>query len=358
MSAPRFPSPAPRSIDAISPSLANELHSCETRAAFRKDERFSGWRRPSTFTTLGDVAHALTEAAFKAADWPDDGDAIGAALSTRWNDEMKRGEARLAAVWSPAEPPPAEEWPGYQLTKVRTLRRAHRVVASRGTPAVRTAGTGTELALSDPNSILFGRVDRVESDGGRVRVVDLKTGLAQGPVTPEQRRQLLLYAVLVHRTSGQWPDEIALEDASGSRHAMPLEPAEAEQALADVLSEVANFNLRALRAGASFDANPSADTCRWCPYRVVCHQYWQSLSSDWNHRSVLGRVRLTGTSAAGGFVELSVESPDDLAGSTMRISLLPELPSADVEWVAALDLDWRTNQNEVRARWSSRIKLL
>ena len=358
MSAPRFPSPAPRSIDAISPSLANELHSCETRAAFRKDDRFSGWRRPTTFTILGDVAHAVTEAAFKASIWPEDGEALREALNARWKGEVTLGEARLATAWSPAVSPCAEEWPGYQLTKVRTLRRALRVVAARGTPAPRPPGTGTELALSDPNSILFGRVDRVERDGGTVRVVDLKTGLAQGAATPEQRRQLLLYSVLVHRTSGQWPAEIALEDASGGRVAMPLDPAEAEQALADVLADVATFNRRAQEDAVSFDANPSADTCRWCPYRVVCDRYWRALRRDWNHRSVLGRVDLAGMSAAGGFVELSVESPGDLAGSTMRISSLAEPPLADVEWIAALDLDWRTNENEVRARWSSRIRLL
>ena len=94
----------------------------------------------------------------------------------------------------------------------------------------RASSTGVEIELRDARSGLSGRADRIEQDGRATRVVDLKTGLHQAEPTPAQRRQLLLYAILVQRTTGQWPSSIAVEDASGNRYDQPLDPDEAETA--------------------------------------------------------------------------------------------------------------------------------
>ena len=82
--------------------------------------------------------------------------------------------------------------------------------------------------MEDPGSIFVGRADRIERVGSATRVVDLKSGMHQGEPNEGQLRQLLLYAVLVHRTTGSWPAEIAIENASGeqfvrsrSNHKMP-----------------------------------------------------------------------------------------------------------------------------------------
>jgi hypothetical protein len=355
---PDFDGPQPGLIDRISPSSANELLACELRAAFSRDARFKTWRKPSTSSILGEAAHAVTEAAFKRKDWSEDPNQRTAQLDAAWDGFIATGIAKLKTAWDPATPPPAEEWAGYQLTKARTLRRANRTIS--GAPVIRGApapGTGIEVTLEDPGSMLFGRVDRIDRVGSTVRVVDLKTGLKQGEATEGQIRQLLLYAILVHRTSGEWPAEIAIEDASGAQTVTPLDPREAEIALEQVTSAVASFNERASAPTPSHTSQPDPDTCRWCAYRVVCRPYWVALRADWKHRSVLGEVLGSGTSNRGAHVELRVTSPSDGAGTVAQLTALAEAPADAASWIAAVDLQSGVDTAEMRAKWSSSVRI-
>ena len=357
MPPPEFSTPSPEGISKVSPSLANELLSCELKAGFGRDARFKEWRRPTTYSVLGDAAHAVTEAAFKRADWPIDPSQRRAALEAAWEGFVSAGTTRLASAWSPAVAPPREEWPGYQLTKMRTLRRAERVIGSRKADlSDPLPGTGIETTLIDPGSMLEGRVDRVDCEGGTVRVVDLKTGLKQGAPTEHQTRQLLLYAVLVQRTSGKWPAEIAIENASGEQTVAPLDPAEAEIALGQVLTAVADFNKHIGDPSQNLTAQPSAETCRWCAYKVVCGPYWLELRTDWNHHSVLGEISAMGSSDRGAYVDVRVASPTDWTTSTVHLASVPQLPSSDSTWIAGADLRSSADPGALRARWSSRIR--
>ena len=105
-------------------------------------------------------------------------------------------------------------------------------------------GTGIELDLEDPESRLYGHADRIERSGDRTRIVDLKSGLHQGDPTADQHRQLLLYAVLAQRSTGEWPSEIAIEDASGAQTAIELDATAAENALAEVVGAVSPRSTR------------------------------------------------------------------------------------------------------------------
>ena len=205
--------------------------------------------------------------------------------------------------------------------------------------------------------MLFGRVDRIDRVGSTVRVVDLKTGLKQGDPTDAQTRQLLLYAVLVHRTTGDWPAEIAIEDASGEQTVRPLAPEEAEMALEQVTSAVASFNERASAPALSLTAQPDPDTCRWCAYRVVCRPYWVARRADWKHRSVLGEIRSSGTSDRGAHVELRVASPSGTAATVTQLSSLAETPTNAAGWIAAVDLQGGVDTVVMRAQWSSLVRM-
>lgn len=300
----------------------------------------------------------MTEAAFKSGEWGDDKDEIRGRLAEIWDDHVAQEAARLANAWSPAVPPTAEEWPGYQLTRSRTIRRAERLVASKVMRAERPlAGTGIEVVLEDPVSNLFGRVDRIERDGSSVRVVDLKTGLQQGEPSEAQTRQLLLYAVLVHRTTGEWPREVAIEDASGQQVAIPLEPAAAEDALQQTLSAVTEFNDRIKVGNLSDAVEPGPEKCRWCVFRVVCHPYWEELRADWEHRSVLGEIISVGVADSGSHADVRVLSPSDAPVPVVRVTALAGAVAADGErWVAAIDLRWTMDPAMLQARWSSRFR--
>lgn len=353
---PEFASPKPGPITKVSPSLANELLACQLRVAFSRDARFKAWRRPNTYTCLGEVAHAVTQAAFTHPFPDEEPTQVREQLEELWDAAVRRGAEALSVKWAPAAPPPPSEWPGYFLTRARTIRRASKLVGSRG--AVKQSlppGTGVEVDLEDPASGLFGRADRIERQGNAVRVVDLKTGLRQGEPTEGQRRQLLLYAVLVQRTTGQWPTEIAIEDASGAQTAMPLDAVAAESALSETLAAVELFNDRIAVGDQTADADPSADRCRWCAFRVACAPYWQALQSDWAHHSLLGEVIDSGESEHGGFARLALGSPPD-TGSQVHISALPKAPDAESVWMALVDVIGDPASGDVRARWSTTIR--
>lgn len=353
-----FPGPQPTRIERVSPSLANQLQACELRVAFSRDANYKHLRRPSTYSVLGEVAHAVSEAAHKTVGH--EGDLTGARvwLEQRWDDEVEKKASKLKEAWSPAVPPPPVEWPGYNLTRARTLRLGARLMAERvpATGAEQVAGTGTEIDLEDSTSGLYGRADRIERSGGSTRIVDLKSGLRQGEPTKDQRRQLLLYAVLAQRANGTWPSEIAIEDASGAQMSIEFDPEAAEEALAEALDAVDLFNEHITTVDFRTTAAPEADRCRWCAFRVVCGPYWQELRSDWGHRSAFGTVDSAGTSPQGGFVRIHLDSPIDLAGRQLHVSALAEAVPGDASHAAVVDVSGTIASEDVRARWSTVVR--
>lgn len=358
MPIPDLPVPHAAPLTRVSPTSASDLLACGLRAAFSRDPVLRVWRRPSTYSLLGTVAHAVIEAAFKRADWEDDPEAARAQISALWDEQVNRAAGTLIKAWAPSAPPRPELWPGYQLTRSRTIRRAVRLVSSRErATGPHQPGTGVEVELEDATSGLSGRVDRIERHGSATRVVDLKTGLHQGEPTEEQHRQLLLYAVLVRQETGEWPSEIAIEDASGGQISMPLEVAEAEATAKEVAEAVRAFNELNGTGHIVEAARPTAERCRWCAFRVVCAPYWHRLRSDWGHRSLLGEVLEVGNSDHGTFVRLRVESPVDLAGSVVHVSVLPAPLGSSDKWMAAVGVEGDPVLAEVRARWSTTVRI-
>jgi RecB family exonuclease len=354
MPLPDLPVPEPTPILKVSPSLANDLLACQLRVAFSRDTSLRSWQRPSTYTSLGEVAHAVTEAALRGNDWGANPSTVRSKLEAFWDEMVSRSSAALAKAWTPSVPPLPELWPGYQLTRVRTIRRAVRTLASSGAATQpHYEGTGAEVELEDSGSGLFGRVDRIERHGLSTRVIDLKTGLRQHEPTEEQRRQLLLYAILVHRTSGEWPSEIVIEDASGGQMAMPLDIPAAETAASEVDAAVRMFNDHISHRDVVSTALATPERCRWCAFRVVCTPYWRELRSDWRQSSVLGEIVEADPYEQGAFVELRIESPVDLASQVVHVSALPASPAPENRWMAAVGVEGDPSEGEVRARWST-----
>lgn len=353
-----FPEPSAAPITEVSPSLANALLSCQLRVAFDRDGSMRPWRRPTTFTALGLAAHAVIEAAWRRGSWPPDAGEAKARVTELWDREVAERAATLVQSWAPASPPSPVDWPGYALTRVRTIKRATKIACTpRLTDPHPIAGTGIELEMRDAGTMLVGRADRVEVDGDGTRVVDLKTGLRQAEPTEQQRRQLLLYAVLVHRTTGSWPTSIAVEDAGGHRYEEPCNPAEAEAVLDQVQAAVTAFNERVAEGGHLLSA-AEAGTCRWCPYRVVCSPYWHAVHSSWEHRSAAGMITHCEAGGSDGHAEvvMAVEYPSDRAGEELHIAFVAGLPHPGDIRMAAVDWAPGDNSHSVRARWSTLIR--
>lgn len=354
-----FPTPQPREIGDFSPSLANQLLACPLRAAFSRDAELRTWQRSNTYSALGLVAHKVNEAAFSLKETAAGEDAIRDQLEALWDAEVAQACETLRQDWAPASPPPSEDWPSYQLTRTRTIRRLAKFLANRSEKQRSPQeGFGIETWLHDPTTGLVGRADRIEHDGDERRVVDLKTGLHQEEPTDDQRRQLLLYAVLVNRTTNEWPRSIAIENASGTQYRSSLDPEEAEAALGEVQRAIAHFNA-ALANPASLlsAATPSSDTCRWCAYRVVCGPYWSNLSTDWNHgAAACGTIIDTGSADDGNYLRLNVESPTDLTAEEFHISQLAVPVPESATRAAVVDGAGASGALHVRGRWSTTVR--
>jgi RecB family exonuclease len=214
-----LPTPIPLPVASLSPTAANDLLACPYRLAWRLDPRFKSLRRPSPWSSLGVVAHAVAEDVARGllGDTASDDDAR-AQLEARWNAHVASASQILSTRWAPASPPEPDEWPGYHLIRARTIRRALRQRAGHqrlSSPSSTTAFVEESFDASD--SGLNGRPDRVEGSPGNLCVVDLKTGLSQVGPTTHQRRQLLVYCHLVGASTGDVPTRIAVEDPSGRR---------------------------------------------------------------------------------------------------------------------------------------------
>jgi RecB family exonuclease len=353
--------PNPTPITKVSPSLANELLECERRVAFRQDPALRSWRRPSTYSVLGEIAHAIAESVRARGNWPTDPTSLEVEVEACWDQETSRGYAKLAEAWKPAQPPSPDTWPGYQLTRARTLRRTVKLLAGRqarrqdDTSGVRVQAA-TEVELADPETGLFGRADRIEQSGRGTRIVDLKTGLRQGEPTDAQRRQLLLYAVLLQHTTGTWPREVVIENASGQQTKLPLDPDEAVASLAEVTTAVSQFNAHLERGAQHTTTNASPDVCRWCPYRVLCEDYWTHLTSSWQHHDVLGSILESGATSHGAYAHVEIESPTDLRGRRINVSALPQAPPGDAHGIAVVDLKTHVDAADTQARWNSLVR--
>jgi hypothetical protein len=328
--------------------------------AFERDQVFKGWRRPSNYSILGDIAHDLAEAVERRRSWPSGLEQQRELVEELWRDLLAAGEERLRNAWLPAEPPPAVDWPGYNLTRARTVSRALRRISSLGQRGVGHGDapvrpSGPEQRLEDPETGLWGRADRIQWRGGKAQIVDLKSGSNQGDPSQSQRRQLLLYAALLHAATGVWADEIAIENASGKRTSLPYRTSEAADSVAEVLRARDEFNRRDSEAHVG-SASPDPEGCRHCEYRVACGPYWQAMSADWRHGAVWGGVLAASAASTGTLAELVVKAPEELAGELVQVVSVP-LATADIRSrLAVTGALGRPGASSMRVRWHGRAR--
>lgn len=352
---------APRAsvLSHATPSLWEDLRVCMYRVAFRRDNRFSHLRRLTPRAALGLVAHAMIEMRRR-------GGMVGwtkADVEREWDRLMEENSGHLRRSRLLGEPPPVNRWPGYQVTRVRLLRRLLDPGTnqySSGSPSDHGSSL-TEIDLQAPGVPLRGRIDRVELAGSRVEIVDLKSRWTAGDdIQPAHRRQLLLYACLWRASEGSWPQRASIEGIDGRKVTFDVDPQEAEQELRQLENGLDEYN-RAAAAGTPFRqyAAPAEENCRRCDYRAACYPFFLSLNDGWGwyRRSVLGQVLSVddfGTSVAAKLEVLG--SNLSLQGPTCRVVAIPrQLAPAVSSTLSFVDGLPTPDGSSLRATWDSTL---
>lgn len=351
-----WPTPQPKALDWVSPTKVNTLLACPRRAAYELDDRFDGLSKPNLRTALGTASHSLIEQVLRG-DAPPAGER-GAWLVDQWDKALAVQVKALQEAWPDRPLPSTEAWPGLVATRRRLMRRLDKLEAGRrparsGSKASSVQGPPPlpwiERWLRDPGHRIAGKADLVEERDGRVRVVDHKMGVHQGDMGEGQRRQLLLYAHLVSLELGIPVDEVAVANARGVEVTRAVGEADVAEALADAGKARSDFV--AARAAAAFEARPAPDTCRYCPFRVVCGDYWSAREgagedASWPQQDIKGTID---GHPLPNVVRLDVD------GSRVNVVLAEGVSVDGATELAAVDLE-PNGPSSWRMRWNSTLR--
>ena len=281
MLAPRPPAIA--DIDRISPTVYEAARLCVARASWaatgNRDEV-----PPQPRALLGLGAHAVFELARRAS-LPGEAQegrvrAAEAAFEEHVSDLFKNTHPLLRAKFETVE-----HIPYFHIYRARTAlmaaalpgRPSGEAEADQEAPWERR--TRIESLLTSRDGRVAGRPDVVDS--GSATIVEYKTGKPENPyrVSESEERQLKLYAHLAAE-NGIEIRRGAIERANRARAVIDIsrEDAETEGRRArKALDEYKRFVNRPFGDAA----NPSAETCRYCPCIPFCPAFWEKANPEW-----------------------------------------------------------------------------
>jgi hypothetical protein len=308
-------------------------------------------------------------------------------------DALLSGERdRLVQEWAPALVPPVRQWPDTAYVKTR-LARDLGTGDSSGWPDPDAPAQGAEdennpwppaehvahpspapgealveLWVEDISRQFRGRLDRLENRGGRLVVIDLKSGIGSTPsdLVTRFRDQMLFYAGLVQAAYDEWP-ELELQPASGAPVPVSYGAAEVETLRSAVAEDRDDFNAAVMADGLVEVSTPSLQACSWCPFQVVC----PALSSNWEMVTEGGPVSPNrALSLAAGVVQTIRHTPiaTDVviaqdrhlsapAGEVSVTRLPAEFGVSTGDAVVVAGAEISGGSAVLRARWDTRIRV-
>ena len=144
---------------------------------------------------------------------------------------------------------------------------------------------------------------------------------------------------------GRRPDDVLVVDVRGTETAIDASPAQVEEAVQ--FGVEARERFADMVSQRHFPASPSAEVCRWCPFRVVCPDYWAARDEEWSSFDVRGVV----------VEKVTTGVVVSQAGNGEQMRLIGEDLSAVAfdDEIVALDLE-RAGAGAARLRWSSRVR--
>lgn len=279
-------------IRATSPTLAETMRACLLRAGLSKASGSSNFVLGNPKAWLGTAYHEVLE---KIVEIDFSQESLDGAVERLWDlaiaTQQQRADAHVLdrRFGSPAT------WPGYHVARASVLLRAGELSvapASAVAPATEEPRTGLASTIREEEFTAFGGRLLGRPDVIRAReVVDYKSGAIvehdaatqTNVVKAAYVRQLRIYGYLVKQRLGWWPKRGVLLPLGGAGVEVELEPSECEREASDAVAllDVYNAKVRSAAAPEEF-ASPSAESCRWCAYKLVCPTFWQAASPDWS----------------------------------------------------------------------------
>lgn len=221
-------------------------------------------------TLLGTIIHSLFEERTKGQ-IPD-----RAVFENRWEELVCQEENRIKNAYGLKE---------YSLCDYDKMYSSMDTALSLDTWSSSTPGstgptaTGTTIEserIYQTNN-LIGKIDRVESRTGKIRIIDYKTGKVtddNGNIKEEYETQLNLYAHMYQEEKGVKVDELQIIDINGTRYQVNIWDS---VRLAATLSDItALINLMNNTSGDKSSLACPSDKCALCSGKMICNAYWTS----------------------------------------------------------------------------------
>lgn len=134
-------------------------------------------------------------------------------------------------------------------------------------PPLRHGDLLPEVPLEHPRLPLEGRVDLIEiRDDGDV-IIDVKTGGFREAYVGQVR----LYSLLWWRTTGRLPRAARVVSLDDQPEDVLINDTDLLALEATLTAEIATWRSR---GSGGMPPRPDPDTCRWCPVRQLCDDYW------------------------------------------------------------------------------------
>jgi hypothetical protein len=292
-----------RSISAVSPTLAEILRNCPLQATFYQVPELNHFVLSNPKAWLGIAYHEVLEKLWLPRDDDSTDDQL---VEDLWISAIGTLRQKALAHQFDNRFENPEKWPGYYLVWACLTIRAQEALSRKSqlrllSESVNAIPYVREKQLAAMGGKLIGKPDVISPD----EIWDYKSGSIYDEVSEGVRvvkegyaRQLLLYGQLVRENYGKYPARGKLLPMQGETVEIELEPEQCAKEAADAVHILDSANAKlADSTDVPTIATPSASSCRWCKFKLVCPAFWQQVDVTWAEElgsaAVKGRLKTT-----------------------------------------------------------------
>lgn len=325
MQIPEWPHPNP--IEKTSPAGFESLLSCLLKGFLDTVPDFPSHRVTHPKALIGIVCHDMLQRVHAGAYDNVEPSKIKEVLREQFRQRCQHLLLVSANTKESQRYGSPENWPGYNIRYYRlqalALQAYERRKGNQNRSEIQSVAILAERELKSSNGKLVGRPDRViYQEHADAVIEDYKTGeIYDGnQLKPHIRRQMLLYTFLCVESFHVHNVTIRVVPMNGVVYEENVDISEVFQLAKNIFETLDSVN-RSLfdisRGARHFNdlAQPSTESCTFCPYRNRCDTYWSSIThsnnslidvegtiDSVNSSSNYTEIRLTSTNSGQSFV--------------------------------------------------------